>query len=204
MARLIAFGASYVFGHGLPDCFIPPASPGLTPSKLAWPSVLADKMDLECVNRAVPGSSNQQILDDILNFNFEDTDVVFVMWADKDRDMLYDSPTKRTTLAHWVEDDRINIKEWLLLHSSYDMAMRSWLCLHHAHLYLQGRKFYFLDSFPGFKGFYEHKPQWAETIKILETDITKNRDLFPKALDNRHPGIECHVHVAESIYKEIT
>lgn len=45
MSRLIAFGCSHTYGHGLPDCFIPPHRPGTDPSKLSWPYPLGELLN---------------------------------------------------------------------------------------------------------------------------------------------------------------
>ena len=204
MARVVAFGASYVYGHGLPDCFIFPDSAGAKPSNWAWPTKLANKLGIEGVNVSSPGASNQEILDTILNFKFEYNDIIFVMWTNKDRDIIYNSTGKRiTTVAHWTRDENSNVKEWLKLHSEYDLAMRSWLSIHHAYLHLAYKEFYFLNGCPGDLEFNTICPPWADHIKFLKSDITAFDFNNPKALDNIHPGIECHFQFAESVYNEI-
>ena len=57
--RLITFGCSNTYGHGLPDCHVPPNEAGPNPSKVAWPQLLADRRGLECVNLGQPGGSNK-------------------------------------------------------------------------------------------------------------------------------------------------
>lgn len=203
MDRLITFGCSNTFGHGLPDCFIPPQHPGQEPSKLAWPQILADKLNKECINMSSPGSSNLKILESILKFNFDSTDTVMVMWADPARDTIYTSPEENTTVAHWVTDSNINVKEWLKLHNEYDLAMRTWFMMHHAWLHLLPYTFYFLDCHHD-RYFYDIRPTWADSITILKTRIDIEREKHPKALDDMHPGVECHSTIAEMIHKEIT
>ena len=45
MDRLVAFGCSYTYGHGLPDCIMAKGRAGKRPSKFAWPYLLAKKLD---------------------------------------------------------------------------------------------------------------------------------------------------------------
>ena len=66
MNRLIAFGCSNTFGQALEDCWdYEKNDVGEYPSKLAWPSVLSKKLDLECHNHALPGASNKLIMNQI-------------------------------------------------------------------------------------------------------------------------------------------
>lgn len=203
MARLIAFGASYVYGQGLPDCFVEPACAGPRASELAWPSIVSKKLGRECVNMSSPGASNLEILDTILHFNFDPSDVVMIMWVDPARDAIYTAPKKSSTVAHWVSDPAINVKEWLKLHNEYDLALRTWRIMHHAFLYLSSHTFYFLDGHHD-RSFYEFKPEWASGIQILTTRMDMELEKHPTALDNMHPGITCHESIAELIYNEIT
>ena len=79
--RLITFGCSFTYGHGLEDCFTPPLEPGPIPSKFAWPQLVANDLNMDCVNMSSPGSSNKEILHTLLNFKFNSTDVVVIMWS---------------------------------------------------------------------------------------------------------------------------
>jgi hypothetical protein len=196
VANLIAFGASTTFGQGLIDC-----NASTRPSKFAWPSLLSQQLNLQCINAAIPGISNLQILDRILNYSFESDDIVLVMWASQDRDMIYDTPASNITLAHWVIDRRI--KPWLEVHSEYDMMMKTFLYIHHTNLHLNklNLKFYFLDNGP-IRRFV--KPKWASSLPFLNASIDHVKLLYPKALDNSHPGEECHAKMASLIYSEIT
>ena len=74
MSRLVAFGCSYTYGYGLSDCHIEPNKPGPNPSKLAWPSLLANMLDLEVVNCSNIGASNIHILWRLINFDFKNDD----------------------------------------------------------------------------------------------------------------------------------
>ena len=80
MSRLVAFGCSNTYGEGLPDCW-DDGEAGPKPSKYVWPQLLADDLNLECVNLSVPGTSNKQICNDILNTDFKSTDIVVIMWT---------------------------------------------------------------------------------------------------------------------------
>jgi hypothetical protein len=70
MSRLVAFGCSYTYGKDLEK-----------PNQDSWPSVLAGLLNLECVNQSIVGAGNLEILWNILNFDFQDDDQVFIMWS---------------------------------------------------------------------------------------------------------------------------
>jgi hypothetical protein len=78
---LVTFGCSYTYGLGLADCFIPPHLAGPEPSKFAWPQILANGLNTECVNMSKPGSSNKEILNTLLNFKFAADDIIIIMWT---------------------------------------------------------------------------------------------------------------------------
>jgi len=59
--RLIAFGCSYTYGAGLEDCFTPPIGHGPIPSKFAWPQLVANELNMECINMSSSGASNKEI-----------------------------------------------------------------------------------------------------------------------------------------------
>ena len=81
MPRLVTFGCSLTYGHGLEDCFEPPQMPGPKHSNLAWPTIVANKFNLKLENRSQPGLSNRGILHKILEFRYRKNDVIVVMWT---------------------------------------------------------------------------------------------------------------------------
>jgi hypothetical protein len=44
--------------------------------------------------------------------------------------------------------------------------------------------------------------EWADT-PFLDTNFPRIRNLYPKALDNNHPGEQVHMEIAKSIYEEV-
>lgn len=89
MSRLIAFGCSSTFGQGLPDCNEDCHLEKSKPSKFAWPSVLADLLGLECVNMSAPGSSNKRIMYTVMNFDFKESDTVYILWSLPERHAIF-------------------------------------------------------------------------------------------------------------------
>ena len=75
--RLVTFGCSFTYGSALADTY--EFTPG--PSIYAWPNIFAKELNLECVNKVIPGASNKEILHYIQNFEFRSNDTVCVLWT---------------------------------------------------------------------------------------------------------------------------
>lgn len=198
MDRLITFGCSYTYGFGLPDCYVNDFDPGPFASQHSWAAILAKKLNRRLVNLSHSGSSNLEILNSVLNYNFLPDDKVIVQWSFTDRDTIFHPTKGNIQIGPWESYE--HFKEWLKIHSAYDLTVKSWLYMHHAqqHLKLLNVDFSFLNIIE-----LNQKPRWASNIEFLKTNFKDFQDAYPKAKDNVHPGIECHVSVAEEIYKEI-
>lgn len=202
MSRLVAFGCSYTYGHGLPDCIKGKYDPGEVSSKFAWPELLAKSLDLECVNISRPGASNFEILDTLLNFNLQKDDLVVVLWTFFSRDMVFEDSAERKYIH--INYPPETIKSWVETHGPTDLMLRSWFYMHHANCYLKIRNqdFYFLhvNQHPDFL---KLKPSWADSIDILRTNFSRLARNYEKTPDNNHPGVAAHQAVTKLIYAEI-
>lgn len=202
MSRLVAFGCSFTYGHGLPDCFVPPNEPGPSPSNLAWPALLGKKLEKDVINNSDPGASNLQILWKILNYEFRPDDLCIVYWSfynrlDFVRLDLDSNKTHRLQLEDFDKD--------FLSRPGYTKhnAIRNFLMIHHAALFLEdkGIPYFFLDrnSLSVGARFPEHlKPKGYDNTQI---DAVFNVDV---ALDNAHPGIKSQEKIADYIHNKLT
>lgn len=184
MERLIAFGCSLTFGHGLPDCFTPPDHPGSKHSNLAWPSILAKYMNRKCINMSTPGSSNKRIWHNVINFDYQETDIVFILWSFTDRTAILHK-THISDIGHWVEGTYYND-----YYDQHDAEIMSSLFVNHANLFLKSKniKVYnlvFSKNDLSILNFHNYK------VDYIPVYISKLKEKYPKALDNRHPGLEC-------------
>ena len=108
--RLIAFGDSNTFGHGLPDCWDEKGKGPLDiPSKLAWPETLSKLMKHQHnpVNKSWPGASNDMIWHEGLRFNYGNKDVAVFMWTYLGRmSILADNKRGHSFngMVNWVDD----------------------------------------------------------------------------------------------------
>jgi hypothetical protein len=107
--RIIAFGPSETYGHGLEDCVSDDDAIlcGPLPSKFAYPTLTANKLKVECINLAKPGSGSLQTLIDILNFKFQKNDIVIAQW-----------PKNSTVTLINDNDTSTNIQPWMALEAS--------------------------------------------------------------------------------------
>jgi hypothetical protein len=81
--RLVAFGCSFTFGHGLPDCYDKENNrhPGKYPSKYSWANTYANNLGVPCLNKSRCGSSITRIAWDVYNFKFNTNDIAVIMWT---------------------------------------------------------------------------------------------------------------------------
>ena len=197
MSRLIAFGCSYTYGHGLEDCVDEFMMPGPTASKLAWPQLLADKLNLECINEGVPGASNKQIWYKIINYNFQPNDLVFILWSTNERHCIFHNDYTVEQIGAWVESKPSKMY-YKHLFTRVDQTIDSNLRIEHCtyHLINKGIKHYNML----FKKEIINNPINAT---ILHTDFRTIKHNMPRAVDKLHPGKEAHEKFAQEIYGEI-
>lgn len=197
MNRLIAFGCSNTFGHGLEDCWdIDNKYPGEHPSKFAWPSLLADKLFLECINKALPGASNKLIMNQVINFPFAPNDTVVIMWSYFDRYHVFTDPKKNSiseTIGPWLKN-RKSVTYYRQIYNENDLKMMTRHYINYVGLYLEKHKIAHLQTTCS-----EH----VVHPLVYDIEYSRLRHQHPKALDKMHPGPETHKEAANRIYRKI-
>lgn len=192
MSRLITFGCSLTYGHGLPDCFIPPKLPGDNPSKLGWPSIIAKYMNKECINMAKPGSSNKRIWHTITNFQYKENDIVFVLWSFSERSAII-KHNKIVDIGPW--NNQSYYKEY---EDTHDSILMSKLFVSHSNMFLISKNIKVYNIVPGKKELSLLRFN-DMTVNHIPVYLTKMREYYPLALDKRHPGIECQIVYSKKI-----
>lgn len=206
MARLITFGCSFTAGIGLPDIY---PRHDIT-SSLGWPSLLGEKLNLEVVNKGKGGSGNLEILYNILNTEFEETDTVIVLWSSflrHDRFALDDEFKSGKRLSEKVFVKHIlKLDEPAWIDSNRN---KNWLTIHHASCYLQtlGIKFYSLLGIADQGPITGYKPSNLDIPNFIE-DIRPGQWIIDEALDGSpgrpgHPGLESQRLLSQMIYDRI-
>lgn len=189
--RIVAFGCSYTYGHGLPDCLDNGGQPSTNYSKLAFPALVAKKLECKYVNLGKSGNSNKEIWNDILNFKFQDDDIVIITWTYYSRFCIIKSNSTQR-INPWNERD----KPFYMNYSNRnDMLLDFYTRLNHINTYLQTKNIksfnYIIEDSE------DEAPEW-NTVDIL--------GLFQKideADDECHPGKHSHAVFADNIYNYI-
>jgi hypothetical protein len=202
--RVVAFGCSFTYGSGLPGCKTGNNTTKISskPAKQSWPFELGKLLNVEAVNKGVPGSSNIEILYHILNFDFQPNDFVVVMWSLPNRDMHFISGTKKIKpyrqLGVWMSARSGYIAEWLSRVEPVDSIIKSWLYMHHADLYLKSLNLKYIH-FPAFPHeLSEHRPDFIGPIDNLYTDGISCID---ECKNDRHPGPLSQIETAKTIQR---
>lgn len=195
MPRLVAFGCSFTYGHGLPDCHIAPDLPGLTASKLAWPQLVADQLNLTCVNLSKPGISNKRIWRDLVEFDRLCDDVICVMWTEPSRSCLFEDQDTCKDIGSWMPD----VSYYQHCYSDYDADLQSRLFISHGNL-IMDRPIYNLIKHSKLADLFQ---SWGRRIPHIPVYFDFFDQFSMKALDQKHPGQECHQMVADRIVKFI-
>jgi hypothetical protein len=200
MPRVVAFGCSCTYGEALSDCYnAVNGGAGPHPSKLAWPQLLANKLNYSCINLGEPALSNAGILFKLLNFKFESGDLCFIMWTYKTRDIVFQPNGEHKNLGRWT-------KEWLDNQDMYNMVIKNKLHMHHAQLYLEskGISFYSMDvDYYKWHPLDHIIPKWARNLKLENFNFEMLEKKFPLALDGVHFGEDCHKEIADKLYNKI-
>ena len=197
MSRLITFGCSYTYGEGLPDVKLNLLRNPKAPSKLSWTKILSDELGLELVNVSFPGSSNTEILYNILTFNFQPDDIVVVMWTHCVRDIRFDSwlqfISQRTRLGFWTTNSN---KAWESQITIKDYVYKTWLSIHHAGLFLKSKKINHLH-YP-----FEVSEYKSHVIKeLIVDDFSEEGFIVVDKVKDGHPGVESNKLTAYNILR---
>lgn len=189
--RIIAFGCSYTYGHGLPDCPDNNGQPGDKHSELAFPTLLSQKLNCDYINLGKSGNSNKEIWNDILNFNFKKDDIAIITWTYYSRFCIIKTD-KVQRISPWNERD----KPFYMNYSNRnDMLLDFYTRLNHINTHLKTKG---IQSFNYVVEDSEKSPPVWNCTDIL--GLFEKKD---KADDNVHPGELSHKIFADDIYNYI-
>jgi len=194
MDRLVTFGCSNTFGAYLDDNY----HTNEFPSKFSWPANLAKLLDVPIENKGIPGASNKEILYTLLNYNFKNDDIVFVLWSHHDRHCIITKNNVERIGTWWRKQNKRYRCFFKQLWNLYDRKIENYFYYNFAHLYLQEKniKHVFLAHE---RPYIDLTLEW-NSVNFLNVFLTDIRNRYPFAKDNSHPGIEAHKLFAEVIY----
>lgn len=205
--RLVAFGCSHTYGHGLSDCNIPLINgPGPKPSKFAWPELVGQELNLEVVNMGKSGASNLEILSRILDFEFLETDLVIVQWTHTIRDLLFSASSADQQIGpNLGGESSTKRKEYYITHGDYDITVKSLFHIHHADMFFKNRNLnylhYILETEVRYIDIAKNtRFKWFNTtlepFKIISLEIDK-------ADDKIHAGKKTQLNLSKTIISAI-
>jgi hypothetical protein len=195
MSRLIVFGCSHTYGHGLDDCYHDTSKP----SKLVWGSVIAKQLNRQLINKSFPGASNKYIWDQIINTQFETGDLVIILWSYMSRNTILLGKNKVVHLSHaHLDTDEKSAAYFKHLHSNYDSRRMTELYIRDATNYLEttGAEFYQLIA-------NKYEDSLFGGIAHLDLYIDDYRVDYPKAMDGNHMGVSGNIKFASDILTRI-
>lgn len=203
MKRLIAFGCSLTYGHGLPDCHVAPHYPGPVASKQAWPEIAAQQLNRTCINMATPGSSNKRIWHNIINFKFKKDDIVIILWSYEERFAIFKNKDVVEDIGNWMKYDTPQAY-YQYFYNNYDSLMQTKLYVSHANFILKDKLIpvYNLTTKKETANIFKLPGHRVSHIPLYICDDYRNS--YPVALDGRHPGVECNQIFANDVLQYIS
>lgn len=189
--RLVAFGCSLTYGHGLADCYTHDGREGPNPSVQAWPFLVARHYGISIENQGQAGASNKEIFQKIKNFNFQKGDVAIILWTYINRHCTF-YPDYVDRYGPWLASSRS--KTWLKhLFNDYDSTIDLLNYSEHAELYLKSIKIkncaYFADH--------------HTTVELPENKLF-HRLYLDFGRDGKHPGRQSHIEFAKQVIADPT
>lgn len=202
--RLVAFGCSNTYGHGLEDCYVD-GLPGRVPSALAWPTQLAEFMDKDVINMGQPGASNKRIWHNAFHFDYEPNDIAVFMWTyttryailKKSHELINNDKLSKSVNLHINDETKASRNYFKQLYNSYD-------ALQHLYLYASNLNSLGIKTYHIFTDYdYYDKDFYAlvsESINWKHWGFHWPEHRVDVASDNVHNGPQSHKAWATKIF----
>ena len=148
--RLVAFGCSYTQGIGLNgldytysryyDSPIESVLKVKSASNDAWPHLLADKLDLECVNLGQGGNSSKFVFQMIREFEFQETDIVVIQWPQPERHVIWQGDIEGyNTLLQIAPGYGHAVQYYRHYYTTFDACYNTAVYIENTHTYLKDK-----------------------------------------------------------------
>jgi hypothetical protein len=140
---LYFFGDSFTYGQGLEDCLVKQVKGKWPPaSKLAFPQLIEDLLQIPHRNLAYPGSSNQQILWTLRTSDITKDDIAIISWSDWSRSFVL-KDIGFTQIGSWLlESPHVlynDIAHYYKLHDEIALKHNSLMAIEHADLWCRDK-----------------------------------------------------------------
>lgn len=201
--RIVAFGCSYTYGHGLEDCIIDGMHPSSTPSKYAFPNLLAVRMGVKCLNFSRPGSSIKYMWHQAMNvYQPRKADIVINMFTNHNRNCVLHIDDKKIKHLGFWQDDKASKYFYKHLENDYDSVYGAWMQINSINNHLKNKVSLIINGFVNYKSIADILlPEWNNVECDIEFQPIGNR--HPLASDNSHWGELAHAELSETLYKMI-
>lgn len=218
MARIIAVGCSFTFGHCLHS---EDRRPNI-PSPQAWPALVAQHFNRECVNLSYPAGNPRYCAAKILEFDFEPGDIMLVLWPNLHRNWIVTDFDRWENFEPWEDpfnrnpDLAVGANFWTPVVPDYerwwskgysntsDRECEAWMAKHLARLRLKDQGIPCVEyAVPS----YDVEKTYTASCRFNTPWITE----FPhwhtlyvdRARDGMHPGFKTHKNFAKRWIKTI-
>jgi hypothetical protein len=209
--RLVAFGCSNTFGHGMIDCWNDKLKqPGISPSKYAWPSILGKNLGLDVVNLSRCGASNREIWWNLVNTKFQSADTVVILWSYTARYCFVDHPEMNKEpeqVGIWDNTPAASLyKKLSVYRDDYDLAVETLTFMDHADRYLKSLRikniYHFSPNVDEWRNTQPEQHDWCD-VRIIDYANDIWFGINELALDNAHPGPKMQKAFAEKVQQYI-
>jgi len=212
--KLKSFGCSFVYGSDLSDHSDAEGPPGGY-SKKTWPSLLANKLNLEYECYAEPGIGNFKILSSIISQgNLNDDSLFLINWTWIDR---YDFVNEKEQWVTLMPGDRSDIANayYRYFYSQIKDMMTSIYAINTAIDFLSERKTPFVMTYMDYTMLEPVDPNWHDPryLSVMQKKISKHLSDFQgknfldwsksqnfKISDHWHPLEDAHISAADYMF----
>lgn len=195
MSRIVAFGCSHTYGLELPDC----PTVWDPPSSMAFPNIVANKLNLDVLNRADTGASQRQIAATILETDIDKNDIVVINWTNPIRRGIWNG-LHWNQLASWTED-RIWKKYHAKYHCETDDILDSLMNINLANMFLKSKCKRVINTIHNYnKDIVDSTHKWND-VKIEM--IFSDNNFYYNNLSGGHPDLKSHEVFAERLLEII-
>lgn len=217
--KLVTFGCSHTYGHGLSDCIAEDGSNGPTASQQAWPIILGGLTDMKVDNASRPGAGNLMITKAIVDYSkYDKNTVVVIMWSHNNRETIYkDGGEEKLHMLPgflsagmpkdfwWDKEDTFKkdvTTYYETFHEDWNATLNQMIRMNFVHAFLKSKG---IQSFHVYCEHYHEDFNYFKKFNVRDLNLKYfnwgNDFCIDDALDvpNPHPGPNSHALLATNI-----
>lgn len=185
MSRLITLGCSHTLCEGVKT------------KKETWPFILSKKFNKKLINLGESGGSNRTIQHSVYTFEFQQDDIVIILWTYPDRYHFFKDKDNHTGLINSWGKGRSEV--WFKdFHTTYNEKFDNQTIVNQVNLFLKNKNIKLYNLLVSSEFDYYFDITNSDTIGI---DFTKDYlEKYPRGTDGWHMGDEGNYNFAMEIY----